>query len=151
MKKILSVSIIPLLILIVVQPIYGIAEDTNFPKWISELHSKISQTFKIQVTNSHIKQPDRLEKNKYFLFCLQGEGSLEKVPDPFKEIDKLFFSEGWKINERYQADGHGASSFAYEKENYFCNIFINTDSSCNDEETGHVPSKFWFEIYCREK
>ena len=30
-------------------------------------------------------------------------------------------------------------------------ISIQIDSSCDDEEEGHVPSEFWFDIYCREK
>jgi hypothetical protein len=66
-------------------------------------------------------------------------------------MDELFFSDGWMPNERYQADGHGSSSFAYEKEKYLCLISVTIDSSCDDEEEGHIPNEFWFDIYCREK
>ncbi len=49
----------------------------------------------------------------------------------------------------YQADGHSSSSAAYEKGNHLCNIHVNIDSSCDDEETGPF-SEFWFEIYCEK-
>lgn len=142
---------ISLLILIVVHQTYAVAGNANLPKWVNDLHLKINQTFQIQAKTSSVKEPDRIEQNAYFSFCLQGNGSLEKVTDPFEEMNKLFLSDGWKTNERYQADGHGSSSFAYEKEKYLCLISVTIDSSCDDEEHGHVPSKFWFEIYCREK
>jgi hypothetical protein len=149
MKKILPISMISLLILIVVHQTYAFAENTNFPKWVNDLHLKINQAFQIQAKTSFVKEPDRIETNEYFSYCLQGNGSLDKVPDPFKEMEKLFLSDGWKTNERYQADGHGSSSFAYEKGKYFCLISVAIDSSCDDEEEGHVPSEFWFTIYCK--
>ena len=140
-----------LIITVVVHQTYATADDTNILKWVKELHLKINQTFQIQAKTSSVKEPDRIDLNKYYSFCLTGNGYLEKVPDPFEQMDKLFLSDGWKANERYQADGHGSSSFAYEKGNYFCLISVVIDSSCDDEETGHVPSEFWFTIYCREK
>jgi len=151
MKKILPISMISLLILIVVHQTYAVEGNANLPKWVNDLHLKINQTFQLQAKTSSVKEPDRIEQNEYFSFCLQGNGYLEKVPDPFGEMNKLFLSDGWKTNERYQADGHGSSSFAYEKEKYFCLISVTIDSSCDDEEQGHVPSEFWFAIYCREK
>ena len=48
-----------------------------------------------------------------------------------------------------RADKHGSSLFVYEKENQVCNISLSVDSDCRDEEDGHVPSIFWFEIFCR--
>ena len=151
MKKILPISMISLFILILVHQVYAATENTDPPKWVNELRSRVNQAFQIQAKTSSVREPDRLKPNGYFSYCLQGKGYLGKVPDPFKEMDSLFLSDGWKTNERYQADGHGSSSFAYEKENHFCLISVGVDSSCDDEEEGHVPSEFWFTIYCKEK
>jgi hypothetical protein len=151
MKKVLPISLIALLILMAVNQIYAVAENIKLPIWFSELHVKINQTFQLHAKSSSVKEPDGIEQDESFSFCLKGNGSLEKVPEPFQKMDKLFLSDGWKPNERYQADGHGSSSFAYEKEKYLCLISVTIDSSCDDEEQGHVPSEFWFEIYCREK
>jgi hypothetical protein len=127
------------------------AENTEFPQWINELRLNTSKTLQTEVNAIHINIPDDFREGENFVFCLKGEGSLEKVMDPFETIDRMFSSNGWKDIAEYQADGHGSSSFAYEKGDYFCNIFANIDSSCDDEETGHIPGKFWVEIYCREK
>ncbi len=151
MKKILPISLISLLISIVVYQTGAVAADKNLPRWISELQVRVNQTFYIQAKVSVVKEPDPLEKGKYFSFRLKGEGSLNNVSDPFERMERLFLADGWKTNDRYQADGHGSSSFAYEKDKYFCLISVQIDSSCDDEEEGHVPSEFWFEIYCREK
>jgi hypothetical protein len=150
MKKILSISLIPLLILILVHHPGAAAENKIIPKWVSELKARINQTFRLQAKASAVKESDPFEKNKYFSFHLKGNGHLDNVSDPFEKMERLFLADGWKTNDRYQADGHGSSSFAYEKDKYFCLISIQVDSSCDDEEEGHVPSEFWFEIYCRE-
>jgi hypothetical protein len=126
------------------------AENTEFPKWINELSANASKTLQTQVNVTHINLPDNLREGKYFVFSLKGAGSLEKVKDPFETINKMFLSDGWTYVAEYQADGHGSSSFGYEKGNYFCNIYVNIDSSDDDREN-HTPSKFWIEIYCREK
>lgn len=126
-------------------------ENTEFPKWINELRLNASKTLQTELNATHINIPDDFRERKYFVFCLKGKGNLEKAIDPFETIAKMFSSNGWKYIAEYQADGHGSSSFAYEKGNYFCNIFVNIDSSCDDEKTNHIPSKFWVEIYCREK
>jgi len=148
MKKIL---IITLLILVSIIKISKAVENSEFPKWINELHSNAVKTLQVKVNISHINLPDSIEEGKYFVFCLKGEGKLKTIPDPFEAMHKMFSSNGWKCIIKYDADGPGSSSFAYEKGNYFCNILVETDSNCDDEETGHVPSKFRFEIYCREK
>lgn len=127
------------------------AGTPDFPNWIKELHSSAVKTLQVEVSMSHTNLPDRLAEGKYFVFCLKGEGRLEKVADPCETMRQMFASSGWKHILEYDADGHGSSSFAYRKGNYLCNISVETDSSCDDEETGHVPSKFWFEIDCREK
>jgi hypothetical protein len=146
MRKIIILNIL-LLILISCKT----ADNTEFPKWINELRLNVSKTLQTEVKADHIKIPDDFREQKYFTFCLKGENSLEKVIDPFKAVDKMFSSNGWKYIVEYQADGHGGTSFAYKKGDYFCNIFINIDSSCDDEKTNHIPNKFWIEIYCREK
>jgi hypothetical protein len=150
MKKVLPIGIISLLILIGVYQTGAVAADKNLPRWINKLQARINQTFQLQVKASVVKEPDPFEKDQYFLFHLKGNGYLKIVPDPFETMERLFLADGWKTNDRYQADGHGSASFAYQKNKYFCLISIQIDSSCDDEEEGHVPSEFWFEIYCRE-
>jgi hypothetical protein len=127
------------------------ADISKSPKWIHELHSIASKTFQTEVSVSQVKLPDSLEDGKYFMFYLKGNGSLRRIPDPFGTMERMFSASNWRYVPRYQADGHGSSSFAYEKGNCLCNISVVTDSSCDDEETGQVPSEFWFEIYCRDK
>lgn len=151
MQKILPISIISLLMLIAGHQTCAAGENKDSPEWVNELLSKINQTFQVQARSSSVREPDRLKPNVYFSFQIQGNGYLEKVPDPFEAMDKLFLSDGWKSNERYQADGHGSSSFAYEKEKHFCLISVQIDSACDDEEVGHVPTEFQFTIHCREK
>jgi hypothetical protein len=127
----------------------GNAESNpEFPQWINALGADTMKTLQTKVSVSSVKLPDALEEERLFTFCLKGHGSLKNIPDPFKALERMFFKNNWKYVPRYQADGHGRSSFAYEKENHFCNIQVNTDSSCDDEETGYVPSQFWFEINC---
>jgi len=46
-------------------------------------------------------------------------------------------------------DVSSPDSFRF-KGKYFCLISVEIDSSCDDEEAGHIPSEFWFTIYCRE-
>ena len=127
------------------------AENREFPKWINELRLNAGKTLQTEVSVSRVNVPDPFGEGKYFLLCLKGEGSLKKVQDPIETVHRMFSSKGWKYIVKYQADGHGSSSFAYERGNHFCNIYVDTDSSCDDEETGYIPSRFWFEIYCREK
>ena len=148
MKKIF---ILIFLILTLIYQAGKAEENSDCPKWINELHLKIIKTFKTEVSISKVKLPDNLEEGKCFVFCLKGNGILKNIPDPFETMEKMFSADGWKYIPRYQADGHASSSFAYEKGSCFCNTYVNIDSSCNDEERGYVPSKFWFEIYCREK
>ena len=149
--KMISFLQVVIFILLAIHQMCGAAEDTELPKWINELRLNSSKTLRTEINVFNIKMPDPLKDGKYFLFCLKSEGSLDKVHDPFEAMHKMFSSSGWRYVLEYQADGHGSSSFAYEKGNYFSNIYVNIDSSCDDEETGHVPSKFWLEIYCREK
>ena len=39
---------------------------------------------------------------------------------------------------------------AYEKGPHFCLVSVAIDSSCDDEEDGHVPSEYWFSVSCGE-
>jgi hypothetical protein len=148
MKRIL---ILLFLTLVLTDQASKAADNSEYPKWIHELLSVAVKTFQTEVSISHVKLPDNLEEGKYFTFCLKGNGTLGKTSDPFETMERMFTANNWKYVARYQADGHGSSSFAYEKEKRLCNIHVNIDSSCDDEETGHVPSEFWFEIYCRDK
>ncbi len=145
------IPILLILILISMHPAGKAAGDSEFPEWIDELHSIAAITFRTQVGASAVKLPDRIEDGRSFTVCLKGQGGLEDIPDPFAAMERMFCMNGWRYVPVYQADGHSSSSFAYEKGNHLCNIHVNIDSSCDDEETGHVPSEFWFEIYCREK
>ena len=146
------ISILPLfLVLALIPQASKAASNPEFPQWINELRSVTMKTFQTEVIVSPVKLPDALEEGRTFTVCLKGHGSLRNIPDPFEAMQRMFSMNSWRYVPRYQADGHGSSSFAYEKGNHLCNIHVNTDSSCDDEETGHVPSEFWLEIYCREK
>ena len=127
------------------------ASNARFPEWIRELKSISVKTFQTEVSMSLVNLPDSIEKEKSFMFYLKGGGSLSNVPDPLKSMERMFSTDGWIYVPGYQADGHGSASFAYEKENHLCNVHVNINSSCDDEETDHVPGEFWFEIYCRDK
>ena len=145
------IPILLILILVLMHPAGKAAGNSEFPKLIDDLHSIATKTFRTEVSASAVKLPDRIEEGKSFTFCLKGQGGLEDIPDPFEAMEKMFCMNGWRYVPAYQADGHGSSSFAYEKGNRLCNIHVNIDSGCDDEETGHIASEFWFEIYCREK
>jgi hypothetical protein len=125
------------------------AENLQFPSWINDLRSNASKTLQTQVNATHINIPDGLREGKYFVYNMKGKGSFEKINDPIETINKMFLSDGWKYVAEYQADGHGSSSFGYEKGSYFCNIYVNIYSS-DEDKADYKPSKFWIEIYCRE-
>ncbi len=144
-------AILLILILALMHQVSKAADNPGFPKWVHELRSVAVRTFQTEVNLSHVKLPDGLETGKFFTFCLKGNGSLEKTADPFEIMERMFSANAWRSVPRYQADGHGSSSFAYKKGNHLCNIHVHIDSSCDDEETGHVPSQYWFEIYCRDE
>ena len=150
MKQALAFRIFSLVVFISVCLPYLCGGGTGFPEWINHLCSDITQAFHVQANTSSVKEPDPLEHNAYFSFSIQGHGSLERTPEPFEAMQKMFVARDWKPNERYQADGHGSSSLAYEKGPYFCLVSVAIDSSCDDEE-GHVPSEYWFSVSCRER
>ena len=147
MRRIFSVIILSLTLLS--QITYLGAEIKGLPPWVDELQSNVSRAFHTKVEMSRINERDYIEGREYSVIKLQGEGSLKKVSDPFEVTHKLYLSNGWKEDLQYAADGHGSSSFAYRKKTYFCITSVWIDSSCDDEETGHIPSKFWFSIDCR--
>ena len=144
-------AILLILILAFMHPASKAADNSEFPEWIHELRSVAVKTFQTEVSMYHVKLPDNLEEGKYFTFCLKGNGGLRKTSNPFEIMERMFSASNWRYIPRYQADGHGSSSFAYEKGKHLCDIHVNIDSSCDDEEAGHVPSKFWFEICCRDE
>lgn len=138
-----------MLILALIHQVGGAAGGSDFPEWIHELRAVAVKTFRVEIDASNVKLPDNLEEGKHFVFCLKGNGSLAETPEPFETMHRMFSTNGWRSIKRYQADGHGSTSFAYEKSDRVCNIFISVDSSDDDEETGHIPSEYRFEIYCR--
>jgi hypothetical protein len=149
MRKILLVIVLSLTIL-AAQITCLAAEPRDLPQWVNELRSNAGRAFYTKVKTSRTNQRDYVDGEEYTVLRLQGQGSLKEVSDPFIVMRKLFLSNGWKEESQYAADGHGSSSIAYLKETYFCIASVRIDSSCDDEETGHVPSKFWFSIDCRE-
>lgn len=129
---------------------YLAAEIRDLPQWVNELRSNASRAFHTKVKTFCTNKRDYVDGKEYTVFQLQGEGNLKEVQDPFEVMRKLFLSDSWKEDLQYTADGHGSSSIAYRKETYFCIASVRIDSSCDDKETDHVPSKFWFSIDCRE-
>jgi hypothetical protein len=127
------------------------AEMQDIPQWVNEVRSNVSRAFHTTVETSFTNRRDHVDRKEYSVFRLHGEGSLKKVSDPFETMRKLFpAANGWKEDLQYAADGHGSSSFAFRKETYFCIASVWIDSSCEDDETDHMPSVFWFSIDCRE-
>ena len=150
MRKIFPVIIL-LLILPAIQITYLGAEIKDLPPWVNTMRSNVCRIFHTTVKTSLTSRRDHVDKKEYSVFRLHGEGSLKKVSDPFETIRQLFpAANGWKEDLQYAADGHGSSSFAFRKETYFCIASVWIDSSCDDDETGHVPNVFWFSIDCRE-
>lgn len=149
MRKVFPIIILSLSLL-TVQIQYTGAEIKAPPLWVDELQSNVAQVLQTEIVMSRANTRDHIDGKEYTVIRLQGKGSLNKVSDPFEITRKLFFSTGWKEDWKYAADGHGSSSFAYRKENHFCIVRVQIDSSCDDEETGHVPSVFWFSIDCRD-
>ena len=149
MRRIFLVIVLSLTVLSA-QITYLAAEIRDLPQWVNELRSNASQAFHTKVKTFRTNKRDYVDGKEYTVFRLQGEGNLKEVQDPFEVMRKLFLSDGWKKDLQYAADGHGSSSIAYRKETYFCIASVRIDSSCDDKETDHVPSKFWFSIDCRE-
>ena len=150
MRKIFPVILFTLAVL-AIQITYLAAEIQSIPQWVNEVRSNVSRAFLTTVKMSLANRRDHVDGKEYSVFRLHGEGSLRKVSDPFEAMRKLFpVANGWKEDLQYAADGHGSSSFAFRKETYFCIASVWIDSSCDDDETGHVPSVFWFSIDCRE-
>lgn len=149
MRRILPVIVLSLTVLSA-QITCLAAEIQELLQWVNELQSNAGQAFHATVKTSRTNQRDYIDGKEYSVLRLQGEGSLKKITDPFMVMRRLFLSNGWKEDLQYAADGHGSSSIAYRKETYFCIASVRIDSGCDDEETGLVPSKFWFSIDCRE-
>ena len=150
MRKIFHVILFSLAVLSI-QTTCLSAEIQDIPQWVNEVRSNISRAFQTTVETSLANRRDHFDRKEYSVFRLHGEGSLKKVSDPFKAMHKLFHAaNGWNEDLRYSADGHGSSSFAFQKETHFCIASVWIDSSCEDNETGPVPSLFWFSLDCRE-
>jgi hypothetical protein len=142
-------GIIVLFIAMAVPATCSLALSADYPKWVEALRLKVDRTFSVKAAVRSVSEPDRLAPGKTFSFMLQGKGFLSRIPDPFDEMDKLFRSDGWVRIERYQADGHGSSSFGFQKDERFCVVSVAIDSVCDDDEQGRVPCELQFDIYCR--
>jgi len=149
MKRINIVAVISL-ILLTTQITYLSAENRDFQHWMNELRSNASRVFQAEMRTLYAKEGEHVDAGKHNQLRLQGEGNLKKVPDPFTIMRMLFVPNGWQEDLNYAADGHGSSSTAYRKGTFLCITSVSIDSSCDDEETGHTPSKFWFSIECQE-
>ena len=150
MRKIFPVILFSLTVQ-AIQITYLPAETQSVPLWIQEVRSNISCAFQTTVKMSFTNRHDHVDRKEYSVFRLYGEGRLKKISDPFETMRKIFpAAKGWKEDLQYAADGHGSTSFAFRKETYFCIASVWIDSSCEDNETGHVPKVFWFSIDCRD-
>lgn len=149
MQKIFSIITLLIFLLTIQTPYLG-AEIKNLPSWVDELQSNVAQVLHTTIECSPVNTRDYVAGKEHTAIRLQGQGSLKEISDPFELIQKMFLSKGWKQDWRYAADGHGSSSIAYRKGNHFCMVSIWTDSSCDDEDSEHVASVFWFYLDCRE-
>ena len=146
-----TLAVIGLSFTVIASQISGLASEVrNIPPWVNELRSNASRAFHAELIISSMNKRDDIDGKEYYMLELKGEGSLKEVSDPFMVMRKLFLSNGSNEDLEYAADGHGSSSIAYRKESYFCIASVRIDSSCDDEETGHVATKFWISIDCRD-
>jgi hypothetical protein len=125
-------------------------QGAELPSWVSDLKREAAQALQVEMSVTRATGQDCLDGKEYAVIRLEGEGSLKGTVDPFETMEKLFSSGGWKQVPEYSADSHGSSSSGYQKEGHFCLVSMQIDSCCDDEETGYIPSKFWFSIDCRE-
>lgn len=151
MKTIRILLIIILsLILLLGQLSCGRAAIKNIPPYVKVLKSNIEQTFHTKVLISRTKATDYIERQKYAVIRLQGQGRLKLIAFPFELMHDLFITNHWQEDWKYAADGHGSTSTAYRQGTHFCIVSVQIDSSDEDAAPGHTPSKFWFTIDCRE-
>jgi len=125
-------------------------KQLSLPGWISELQMALSRSLKTEVRVSSIVTRDDIEGGDHEVIRLAGEGALEKVEDPFGAVDKIFKPGSWERDIRYDAGGHGSSSGGFRNKDHFCIAAVSIDSLDTDEETGHIPTMFTFEVDCRD-
>ena len=146
-----TLAAIGLSLAVIASQVSGLSSEVlNIPPWVNEMRSNANRAFHAKISISSADKRDYIDGKEYEIVQLKGEGSLKDVSDPFMVMRKLFLSNGWDKDLRYAADGHGSSSIAYRKHNYFCIVSVRIDSSCDDDEAGHVASRFWISIDCRE-
>jgi hypothetical protein len=149
MKKTFLIMVF-LLSLLGVHTHHATAESMEIPEWVTQLREFAVRAFHTEVNIFITNQRDHIDGKEYKIIRLQGNGSLKEVPQPFYEMRTLFLSNGWIEDMQYMADGHGSSSTGYRKGACFCVTSVQIDSSCDDEESGHIPGEFWFSLDCRE-
>lgn len=82
------------LVLLLIYQAGNANDNAEIPQWIQQLHSVVAESLQAEVTTSPARLPDRIAKGKTFVFCLKGNGSLEKIPDPFEAMEGIFRAKG---------------------------------------------------------
>lgn len=123
--------------------------EKDVPEWVSTLKEELSEHLRTNVEIRSARVVDHVDGEEHPVVRLKGQGSLSEVSDPFGATDGVFLRDGWERDDRYLADGHGSAQRAFRQLPHLCIARVTIDSSDEDEETGHVPSVFWFEIDCR--
>ena len=118
--------------------------------WLDTLQAELSHKFKSNIRRSQVENVDHLERKPFQATRFEGEGFLRENADPFKTLTDFFVVRGWMEDWRYLADKHGGTSTAYRKGKYFCITSVDVDSSDDDEFEGHIPSRYWISLVCRE-
>ena len=149
LQKIIFITIFSLVLLATQTPIAH-TRDTSSPAWVDSLQANVVKTFNTTIQTSQVNSKDYRENKVYPVTRLEGEGTLQRISDPFKAMSDLFLSDGWEEDWRYLADKHGGSSTAYRKDTQLCIVSVDINSGCDDELVKHVPSSYWFSMDCRE-
>ncbi len=126
------------------------ANERSAPAWVVTLQTQLSESLETEVEIHATRVADHVDGEEHAVLRLEGKGSLTDVADPLEAAESVFLSDGWKRDDRYLADGHGSAQRAFRSTGHLCVARVTIDSSDEEDETGHVPSLFWFEIDCRD-
>ena len=117
--------------------------------WQEELRNSLAQAFQTSVEKTYVDSLDYRKDREYPVARFTGEGSLKKVPNPYKVANDLFLSDGWIEVLEYMAEKAGSLSRAYQKGDKLCMASVSLDVRDSDDESDHVMSIFWFTMDCR--
>lgn len=123
-------------------------QQSESPCWI--FHEELSKIPNEELTfNSGIHRG--MDNNKEYTGCEVSFATNDSLyMEPFRAIsdwpdrNSKIYNQGWRINERYIADGPGSISFRMEKENKVCHI--REDWSASTEEMAYLSVY----LQCRE-